>query len=441
MKTKARKRQSKCHLVARPLFSSALLLPAIFAGWSARAQEGLTDAMADEAAARVRANQEQSNYTFRSGDFRMLMAPSLSMQWNDNINCASTGQENDFIILPTLGVVMSYPLTQRNLLQLNVTAGYSEYVKHSNLSSFYMSAGSGLSFDVYIRDIIINLHDQFSYIQNSAANPQVADTGTYGTFNNTAGLSGQWSLRTVDFTLGYDHQTSIATSSQFSSTDNSTEAAYAQAGYKLNSRLTTGGEGSFSYTAYSQNVLNDATSYSLGVYGDWHPDAFIEVEPRVGYTINQFSQTSYLQTSDLNSWYADLLVMHKITRSLSYSIDAGRNVSGAAQASADQYWFVNAGITWSFIRNFSFQPRFSFQNGKQGAGTTVNPGFLPFLPPSVLTQTENYDWYSASLGFAYDISQRFTVGWNYQFTKRTSSIAGRGYTQNVIGIQISYHPI
>ncbi|HUA67121.1 MAG TPA: hypothetical protein VMA13_01120, partial [Candidatus Saccharimonadales bacterium] len=158
-------------------------MPAILAGWSARAQEGLNDEMANEAADRARASQEGANYTFKSGDFRMLLVPSLSMQWNDNINCTDTGKEDDFIILPTLGVIMSYPLTDRNLLQLNVAAGYSEYVKHSSLSSFYLSAGSGLSFDVYIRDILINLHDQFSYIQNSSANPQVAGTGTYGTFN------------------------------------------------------------------------------------------------------------------------------------------------------------------------------------------------------------------------------------------------------------------
>ncbi len=403
----------------------------------ARAQEGLSDAMANEAADKALANQELSpDYTFRSGDFRLLLVPSLSMQWNDNINCTDTGQEEDFIILPTLGMIMSYPLTDRNLLQLNVTVGYEEYVQHSNLSSWYISSGSGLSFNFYIKDIIVNVHDRFSYVQNSAANAQVAGTGTYGTFENSAGFSVQWDLRQLDLVAGYDHQDSIATSSQFDDTDSSTESAYARAGYKWNSKLTTGGEGTFSYTGYNQNVLNDTTAYTIGVYGDWHPDAYLEVEPRVGYSINQYSQSSAVQTSNLNSWYADLLVSHKITHSLTYTLDAGHNVTPAVQSTADEYWYANTGIIWSFIRNFSIQPQLFYQHGKEGIGSTI------FGPNNNnLVSNEKYDWYGGSLGFSYVITRRFTIGWNYQFTQRTSSLPNRGYTQNVIGIQISYHPI
>lgn len=445
MKKKARKTQSKCRFLVRTLIST-VPLSVLLAAWSARAQEGLSDAMANEQAERAQANQEESpNYTFREGDFRMLLVPSLSMQWNDNINCTDTGQQDDFIVLPTLGVNMSYPLTERNLLQLNVTAGYNKYLLHPSLSSWYLSAGSGFSFDVYIKDIIINLHDRISYVQDSAGNAEVAGTGSYGTFNNSAGLSGRWSLRYVDFTVGYDHQNTIASSSQFSDTDNSTEAAYAQAGYRWNPALTTGLEGTFSYTKYDQDVLNDTTAYSLGVYGDWHPDKFLEVEPRVGYVINEYANSSQLQTSGLGSWYADLTVVHKITRSLNYSIDVGRNVSSAAQSTADEYWYANTGITWNFIRNFSFAPQLFIQNGKQGGGTTYT-GSLPANQffnghPNLLQGSESYDWYGGSLAFNYAITRRISLGMNYQFTQRTSSIHGRGYTQNVVGIQITYHTI
>ena len=441
MKTKPRKTQARCGFAARTLFT-LVPLSMFLASREARGQEGLSDAMANEAADRSQANQSLSpDYTFRSGDFRLLLVPTLSSQWNDNINLTETGQQSDFIILPTLGVVISYPLTDRNLLQLNVTTGYSEYVQHSNLSSWYISSGSGLSFDIYIKDVIVNVHDQFSYIQNSSENPQVAGTGTYGTFDNRAGVSAKWDLRQVDLVAGYDHLNTVATSSQFNDDNNSVDSAYARVGYKWNSKLTAGVEGTVSQTTYDRNVLNNTTAYTAGVYGDWHPDAFLEIEPRAGVSINQYSQTSTVQTSDLNSWYADLTLNHHITHSLTYSIDAGRNVSPGVQSTASEYWFINTGLTWSFIRNFSLQPQFSFQHGNQGAGSTVNPA-NPNLPPNLLPSNgETYDYYSGGLGFSYQIARRFTIGWNYQFTQRASSLANRGYIQDIIGIQITYHPI
>lgn len=436
MNKKTRKTQSNYRFAILSVVYS-IPLSVFFSAMPARAQEGLTDAMANEAANEARAKQEGPEYTIKSGDFRLLLQPAVSAQFNDNINCTSSGKQDDFIILPDLGVIMSYPLSQRNLLQLNVTIGYSDYVKHPTLSSFYLQSGSALSFDVYIKDILINVHDSFSYIQNSSQNAQVAGTATYGTFQNTAGLSGDWSLRYVDFTVGFDHGNIIATTSQFSDTDNSTESGYAHVGYKLNSKTTAGVETTISYTGYEQNTLNDSTSYSAGVYGDWRPDAFLHVEPRVGYAYNQFNNTSQaLQTSSQGSWYADLSISHDITRSLSYSIDAGRNVGLGVQSDANEYWYANGSITWKLIRNFSLTPSFFYQHGTQGMGSTILAG-----APNLLPQAENYDWYGGSIGFSYAITKRFEMGWNYSITQRTSNLAGRGYTQNVIGVSLSYHPI
>lgn len=440
MKTKTRKRQSNCRFVALTVFSS-VPLSALLTATPAWAQMGLSDDMANEAATAARNKQEQSpEYTFKSGDFRMLLSPALSLQWNSNVNLTQTDQQSSLIILPTLGVAMSYPLTDRNLLQLNVNVGYSEYVQHSSLSSWYVQTGSGFSFNFYIKDVLINLHDQISYVQNSSQNPQIAGTGSYGTFDNSVGVLADWSLKYFDLSLGFDHQNTIATSSQFNQSDNATESGYGKAGYKLNPKLTTGVEGSVAYTAYSQDILNDNTSYSAGVFGDWHPDSFLHIEPRVGYTYSQFQQTSQsLQTSNLGSWYADLNMSHDITHSFSYSINAGRNTNLGVQSDLNQYWFLNGNVTWNFIRNFSLQPNFFFQHGQQGIGSTL----LPTSPPNsnLLSAPETYNWYGGGISFNYTITKRFVASLSYGITARTSSTANRGYTQNVVGIQITYRPI
>lgn len=442
MKLKTHQPQSSYGLLKKSVYSS-VPLSMLLAAIPARAQMGLTDEMANQSATQARARQaQQTDYTFKSGDFRMLLQPSLSMQWNDNINCTGTGQENDFIILPILGVNMSYPLTRENLLQLNVSAGYSEYLRHPHLSSWYLQSGSGLSFNLYIKDILVNLHDQFSYAQNTSENPDIAGTGTSGIFQNSAGLSGQWSLKYINFTVGYDHENYMSTSSQFDDINNETESAYTRIGYQWNPKFTTGVEGTVSYTSYDENTLNNNASYSAGVYAEWRPDTFLDVKPRIGYAIDQFGQSSqFLQTQNLESWYADLAITHGITRSLSYTVDAGHAISPGMQSDANEYWYANGGITWNFIKGFSLQPQFYYQHGNQGIGSTILPTSIPSEFPSTLISDEIYNWYGGSIGLNYTITKRFTMGWTYSFTQRSSSLSGRGYTQNIIGVQFTYHPI
>ncbi|MGO8764087.1 MAG: hypothetical protein ACLQSR_03005 [Limisphaerales bacterium] len=415
------------------------VLPMVcLAGFSARAQEALIDAMANDEIAQTRAKQAQiSDYTFKSGDFRMLVTPSLSLQWNDNINCTQTNLESDLIVLPTVGVIMSYPLTEQNLLQLNLTMGYSDYVFHPDLSSYYLESGSGLSFNMYIKKILINLHDQFSYTENASQNAQVAGTGLYGAFVNSIGLSANWNLEKIVFTLGYDHQNNLSTSSQFNDTDSSVESGYVQTGYQWNSRLTTGVEVTAAYTSYAQEILNDNTVYSAGVYGDWHPDAFIHVQPRIGYTIDEFQQTSQdIQNSAIKSWYADLNIGHQISQSVSYTLDVGHQVSPGVQSSATEDWYVNSGVTWKAFEGLTLSPSFSYQHGDQGAGAAPIG-----MQNNNLVFSEIYDWYSASLGLSHRITRRLDMSVSYQITDRSSSISNRGYLQNVVGLVLTYHPL
>ncbi len=415
-----------------------MLLASFFAAIPARAQVGLTDAMANDSASEMCQKQMQNpDYTFKSGDFRTLLVPSLSVQWNDNINCTENNLQEDIILLPTLGTIISYPLTDRNLLQVNIIMGYSAYLFHQDLSSFYLQSGSGLSFNIYIKDILINLHDRFSFMQNSAQNPTVAGTGAYGAFQNIVGLSAKWNLERVQLTLGYDHQTFLSTSGQFSDTDFSSESGYARAGYTLNSKLTAGLESTASYTYYNQDVLNNSTSYSIGVYGDWRPDSFLEIQPRLGCAIDVFGQNSQsVQNSTLNSWYADLKISDKVRRSVNVSLDAGHLISAGAQSDIVEDYYANAGIVWNFIRGLAFQTSLFFQHGNQGEGTTL---IAPMNPYANLVSNEIYNWYGGGLGLTHAITRRFDLGLNYQFTQRASSLADRGYTQNLVGLMLTYH--
>ena len=121
--------------------------------------------MAGDAAAEARRLQlESMPYTVKAGDFRLLLTPSLGLEWNDNVNTSHTDPEDDFILKPFLQLNASYPVTHYNLLTLSVGAGYDKYFNHDQWSDWRIESGSALSFDIYVKDFWINLHDQFQYV-------------------------------------------------------------------------------------------------------------------------------------------------------------------------------------------------------------------------------------------------------------------------------------
>ena len=65
-------------------------------------------------------------------DGRRLLTAALD--YNDNVRASHENQESDFILLPTLGLNMNYPITEHSLLQLNLTIGYSKYFSQTDLS-------------------------------------------------------------------------------------------------------------------------------------------------------------------------------------------------------------------------------------------------------------------------------------------------------------------
>jgi hypothetical protein len=324
---------------------------------------------------------------------------------------------------------LSYPMTQNNLLSLSVGVGYDKYLDHDQYSTWNLQSGTELSFDIYVKDFWINLHDRVNYVQDTSQQPTISGTASYATLNNTAGLSVTWDLNKATLSAGYDHQNIISpTSQQFESQDGATEMLFARAGLEVYPGLTTGIEGTASFTRYDQMVLNDNNSYSAGVYADWQPGKAFRVQPRIGYTIFQFQHTSTnIQTSDLNSWYADLNITHKITDAISYSLDAGHEVQTGIQSDAVEDWYVRPAIRWDIIKNVDLNTSLSYEHGKQGAGNVSG------------NLTENFDWLGVNLGVGYSIIKKLSLGLNYRLTLRSSDIANNEYTQNVIGLSLTYY--
>src|SRR5262245_40388404 len=254
----------------RQSFLPVVSVLSIWGSTQVNGQDALQDLIALDTARDFRREQVASpNYTFKSGDFRMLVTPSLSLDWNDNINLSSTDKESDFILKPFVNFDMTYPITQANLLMLNLGVGYDYYLVHHDESAWRVQSGSALSFDVFIKDFVVNFHDRISYFRDPSQNPAVANTADFGNLENTVGVLTSWNLNKGGVSLGYDHQNVIASESQFDSQNHASEIFLSRGSYLVHPQVQCGLEGTVSFTRYDQPILNDNTAYSAGPFVSW----------------------------------------------------------------------------------------------------------------------------------------------------------------------------
>jgi len=412
---------------------TAVLLLVLEAGFTATAQEALQNQAhgQDAAVARTAALQEQ-NYTVKYGDYRLLVTPYAGAEWNDNINLSENNKEDDYIINSGVGLVSSYQLTQRNVLFLDITIGYSRYLKHPNLSTFDLNStsGTGLSFDIGVKDVTINVHDWMSYSQDPAAqNGSVANTANYGTFENTAGIAATWDLNKASLQVGYDHQNVMSTSAEFDNINHSSEMLFVRPGLQILSQVTVGLDATAAYTTYSKDDLNNSDAYTLGLFVDYVPDEFVKISARGGFTTYQIRNTSStITTADQNSWYADLDLSHQVTDAISYSLSAGHDVQLGTQSDLTETWHVRPNINWKIIKDWGINTAFFYEHGKEGLGNVIG------------NDTEIYDWYGGELTLGHELTKHFSMSINYRLTIRSSNAADSNYTQNLVGLQLSYHP-
>jgi hypothetical protein len=371
--------------------------------------------------------QEDIPYTIKSGDFRLLLTPSFGVEWNDNVNASETDPQHDIILRPTLGLKAYYPLPEQAALNLDVDVGYDQYLDHTSYSGVRVLTGSVLAFDFYVKDFRFDIHDRFSFTQDAAGVSALYGTAKFPNLQNLAGLTVDWDLNDVILTVGYDHLNYFIFSDQYDYLDHTSELGMARAGFRVHPRVTVGVEGTASSTAYDKPILNNYLNYSGGVYADWNPGTAISIQPRFGYTLYDSQQTSlFLLAQNQTAWYADLTVRHAITKSISYSFSAGHELKPGIQADFIEDWYVRPSVTWSFLRDFSFTTSLSYEHGKQSAqGFTV-------------AASEVYDWFTGDFELSHPIFKIRSGSLNYRFTLRDSDRANRGYTQNLVGLKLTY---
>lgn len=444
-----------------PAFSAgkiglALLVSLLCAAPIVRAQDAIRPSLAGEAAAEARRQTiDNIPYNLQLGPMKLRFSATLGVEYNDNVNLAedasavfpsavgpiliTTEQQSDFIIRPQVNINALWPITQLNTLKFDIGIAYAFYMDHSdyNTNGILVTPGSQLAFDIFVGDFRINIHDRFSVEQDPVAEISLSNVADYGRFQNTAGISVLWDLNAAVVTLGYDHYNFVSTTDVFDYLDRNAEMFNGSIAFTPNSTMSVGLEGAYVDTYYDQNVLNDSQTYSAGAFLETQLTSFVKLRVAGGYQHIDFDNTGLVNDpSNLEDYYANALLSHRVNSVLTHSISAGHETQLGINSNYVTLNYVRHNANWNILYHTLLSTELFYEDADDSGGGFVVPvPGVPFLNPFV---AEHMHRYGGALSLGYQLTPHVTLGFRYQYTQKDSDQLLRDYSQNRVSVDGTY---
>ena len=393
-----------------------------------RGQEALRISMAGDLAAATRQQAESSigYYNLLWGPVAWRFSPGLGMDYNDNVRDQQNAQ-GDFILRPNVNVQMNWPVTQLNDLNLSLTAGYADYLRYQDLNQLYVNP-SGISFDIYAVDFVIDLHDRISVTENAYQNQSAGGNTTYASLQNTAGVNALWDLNKALIPLGYDHGNYLALNSSQGLPDAASENFFLNGGVRLVPEILAGlevGGGLIHYSgsgATNSAVTPDATQWNVGAFCTATISDYMDARLDAGYTVFTPDTTSAsFSSAGISGFYLQFLLTHRVNQFFNYSLSAGRSIDLQYTGQPYDRYFARWQPNWSFLRKYTISTPLWWEHGTE-----------------VYFQTVSYDQYGAGIDISRQLTQKLSGGISYQFVKETSGQPGLNYIDNIVSLSFSY---
>lgn len=390
-------------------------------------QEALRNSIAGDVAAESQRQAENSigYYNLLLGPTTWRFSSGLEMDYDDNVRLQQQDPEGDFIFRPNLNTQMHWPVTEQNSLDLSLGIGYSAYLKEQDLDQVYINPGSGLSFDIYIGDFKINLHDRINITENAYQNTGTGGNQNLVSLQNTAGASGSWDLNEAVVMFGYDHASYISLSQGQQQPDSASDNLFANAGFRVRPELLIGLEAGGALINYDQSnsqTTPNAKQWNTGAFASAQISDYMSVRLDAGYTrYLPDTMSSNSLASDASGFYFQFSLSHRVNQFLNYSMSAGRSTDLQSYGQPQTYYFARFQPNWNILNKYSISTPFSWQEGTQ-----------------VYNSAADYDQYSLGLNVSRSLTQKLSGGLSYQFVKETSSQSTLNYTVNIVSLNFSY---
>jgi hypothetical protein len=373
---------------------------------------------------------QPQRYNLKWGDLTGRLTGTVTAEFNDNINLSENNPVADISIGPEIGFGFLYPISEKNVLQLDIGVGYRWYLNSPDVSSITVSprSSSRLDYYLYFEEGRVNLHDVF-YVQVSPVDIAALGPGAAGGVNlskfqrfvNTVGVSSDWRpAKQWVFYAGYDYTIDRSLNSDFGSLDRDDHTFSSGVNYVANSRLTVGAYSAFTYTTYRDNVQNDGWNFTIGPRVSYQATKFISLEASAGWTTSDYFDTGTIaDQSNFSSITYQGGVRHTINKRTNHALRGGRSLG------------LGYGSNFTDTYNLQYSINWLASQGVTLYGTAA------YEHIAVSNAGESADRYLFNLGTAFKLSRQWNFGVNYTLSKKDSDQAGNNYIQNRVALDLT----
>jgi hypothetical protein len=384
----------------------------------------------ESAAQALKKSIQAEQYNQQYGPVRVRTSAGLGVNYTDNVFYSHYPSE-DIMLEPEANVDALWPISELNALNLSLGLSYEWYLKNSALNSDapLVNPGSELAFNLFVGDFHIRLHENFSYQQSLFFNDFAGgnepyynfnNVGTFSRLDNNAGFDVTWSLDKAVFSVGYQHENFISTTSAFEYLNRASEWFTASAGYFVGDQVQTGLEARGSLHDYDQpTLLNDNWRARVGPFVE--AAVWDGIKLRVGSGFDTAQYGADAPDSDYASYYAYANISQE-TRLFSHSLEAGRELLLGDNANNIKTIYVRYSISSSIIAHVDLRADTSVNVAEEYGGPS---GF-----------DEKYTYYGAGLHAGWQFRKHWRTDLGYEFLLKESDLPLRDFHRNQVSLDV-----
>ena len=395
---------------------------------TAQAQDAVRASIVGEqaAAARKRARSERGdNYNLDLDPVKLRFNASISGEYNDNVNLDNNTRLDDFIVRPMTGINAYWQVTEQNALDFTLNFGYEHYFNGSRSSRFIVTGdeNSGINFDIYAGNFLINLHEKFVLSQDSSSEATGSGIANIFRFENTLGTTVTWDLQALLVDFNYDHKNYIPLDTIYERLKHSSELGSIRISGQLNPAVTAGIQIGGGVTTYPDPQLSDNQHMSIGPFITYKPGESFDLRASVGYVNYWFDPSAIITNSaSQTGLYVDVGITQEVSPRISHTLNIGQSLSSDVNSAPIRLIYVRYTARLNITEQWTFNPYVNFESGSE----TRN------VLPEDLTR------YGAGLTATRQLTEKLSGSIGYHWLTKSSSVATFDYDQNRLVLNLFY---
>ncbi len=286
------------------------------------------ESLSGESIARqMRQSGVNPEYNMRLGPVTLRAEAGVTTTFNDNIGLTKDGRISDVIFTPSTAVHGNWRLSDLNTIEFNAGIGYEAYMLNSQYNNILLTPDSLARFNFFVGNVLISIHDGFSYQQDPTEIGQLSNTVRLSRFINDAGVGATWDLGKFTLDLEYDHSNLWVMQSEFSYLTNQTDAVSPRLTVKVSKTISAGVSANFSSVQYEESFQNNYITYSAGPFASIQFSENLSLQASGGAYFSDFDTGGGNgDTENVGSYYVNGGVNHRINSVDSESLTAGRGI-------------------------------------------------------------------------------------------------------------------